>query len=114
MAAIISWQFMGWPASWSTLAAASRALSLLSWNAAFFAWGAGFADLGIVVSAESGALWALVPWFLTFPCLWDWGLAAPFPLQGIVGRRLRGTSAPAASNSAVFTRAGSVPASSPA
>src|SRR5262245_48680691 len=29
MAWIISWQFMGWPASPSTLAAASRALSLL-------------------------------------------------------------------------------------
>src|ERR1700690_1786728 len=103
MAAIISWQFMGWPASWSTLAAASRALSLLSWNAAFFAWGAGFADLGIVVSAESGALWALVPWFLTFPCFLDWGLAAPFPLKGIVRWWLPGTSAPVVSNSAVLS-----------
>src|SRR6202035_1946088 len=29
MAAIISWQFMGWPASLNTCAAASRALNLL-------------------------------------------------------------------------------------
>ena len=47
MAAIISWQFMGWPDLWSTLAAASRALSFLSWGAAFFALGAAFSTLGV-------------------------------------------------------------------
>src|SRR5439155_27380585 len=41
MAWIISWQFMGWPASPSTLAAASRALSFLG-----SAWALGFAFLG--------------------------------------------------------------------
>src|SRR5450755_3359080 len=38
---------MGWPASWSTLAAASRALSFLSWVAFFFALGAAFFALGV-------------------------------------------------------------------
>src|SRR5712664_3316310 len=37
MAAIISWQFMGWPASLNTCAAASRALSLLGGSGSFAA-----------------------------------------------------------------------------
>src|SRR5271167_3065219 len=47
MAAIISGQFMGWPDSWRTLAAASRALSFLSWEAAFFDLDAVFSALGV-------------------------------------------------------------------
>ena len=47
MAAISSWQFMGWPDSWRTLAAASRALSFLSWGAAFFDLDAAFSALGV-------------------------------------------------------------------
>src|SRR5437899_10755696 len=47
MAWIISWQFMGWPASPSTFAAASRALSFLgsAWALGFFAFLAASARL---------------------------------------------------------------------
>src|SRR5437660_1190386 len=40
MALIMSWQFRGWPASWSTLAAASKALSLPALTASSEVFGA--------------------------------------------------------------------------
>src|SRR5262245_6613910 len=81
MAFISSWQFMGWPASWSTLAAASRALSLSD------------GDASLVVLAD----FVLVPGFLALGFL----LRRASPTAGgrLVQRSLRplaGTSATAA------------------
>src|SRR5438046_4879598 len=81
MAWIICWQFMGWPASRSTLAAASRALSFLVWAASWV--------------FEVAAL--VVPVFLALGCLVRW--ATPSAALRLVQRSLvpvAGASAPAA------------------
>src|ERR1022692_856336 len=72
MAAIISWQFSGWPASWSTLAAASRALSFLSLGAASSALGAASFVFGVVFSVL-GVLGVLI-----FPGFLAAGVTVPF------------------------------------
>src|SRR5437016_721604 len=79
MAWIISWQFIGWPDSWSTLAAASKALSLLAASSLALASVlalAVFLALGVLVRwATPGAALRLVQRSLR-PLAEPWAAAA--------------------------------------
>src|SRR5438309_2061603 len=91
MAWIRSWQFMGWPDSWSTLAAASKALSLLAASSlvleSVLAWAA-FLVLGFLVRwATPGAAWRLVQRSLV-PVAGASAPAASFTAAGTAGTPL--------------------------
>src|SRR5262249_46529915 len=74
MAAISSWQFMAWPVSARTLAAASRALSLLALAVTFFDFGADLpraAAADFLALAARGVEWVGLVALMVVSCVAD-------------------------------------------